>query len=116
MAESCTHDGRDGVLVQIQDTGVGIPSSELVRIFDRFHQVDPSSRRRYGGMGLGLSLVRSIVEAHSGAVWAESEVGVGSTLFVWLPCGEAARAPAGAKRASVRLDDARARGPAPGEA
>jgi hypothetical protein len=48
-------------------------------------------------------------------VWVESEVGVGSTLFVWLPCGEAVRAPEGADRASVRLESTRARGPAPGE-
>ena len=92
--EASEHDGREGVLIRVQDTGVGVPSSELVRIFDRFHQVDPSSRRRYGGMGLGLSLVRSIVEAHRGAVWAESEEGEGSSFFVWLPrsgsAGEAA--------------------------
>ncbi len=85
IAERRRHEDRDGVLVRVQDSGVGIPHTELVRIFDRFHQVDPSSRRRFGGMGLGLSLVRSIVEAHLGSVWAESEPGVGSTFFVWLP-------------------------------
>ena len=91
IVEGCTHENNDGVLIRFQDSGVGIPPSELVRIFDRFHQVDPSSRRRYGGMGLGLSLVRSIVEAHGGSVWAESEEGVGSTLFVWLPRPDAGR-------------------------
>jgi signal transduction histidine kinase len=84
-AESCSHEDLEGVLVKVQDNGVGIPQSEIVRIFDRFHQVDPSSRRRFGGMGLGLSLVRSIVEAHSGVVWAESEPEVGSIFSVWLP-------------------------------
>ena len=84
-AESKVRDDRDGVLVSIQDDGVGIPKLELVRIFDRFHQVDPSSRRRFGGMGLGLSLVRSIVEAHRGSVWAESTEGSGSDFFVWFP-------------------------------
>ncbi len=79
------HHGRSGVLVTIADSGVGIPASEHVRVFDRFHQVDPSSRRRYGGMGLGLSLVRSIVEGHRGAVWVESEPDRGATFFVWLP-------------------------------
>lgn len=78
-------DDRDGVLVSIEDDGVGIPKLELVRIFDRFYQVDPSSRRRFGGMGLGLSLVRSIVEAHRGSVWAESAEGSGSVFFVWFP-------------------------------
>jgi len=85
IAEANVRDDRDGVLVSIRDTGVGIPRSELVRIFDRFYQVDPSSRRRFGGMGLGLSLVRSIVEAHRGSVWAESAEGSGSTIHVWLP-------------------------------
>jgi signal transduction histidine kinase len=87
-AETSTHEERAGVLIRVTDSGVGIPPSELDRVFDRFHQVDPSSRRRFGGMGLGLSLVRSIVEAHFGAVWAESEEKVGSTFFVWLPMAE----------------------------
>jgi len=84
-AEPLERNQADGVLVRVADTGVGIPASERLRIFDRFHQVDPSARRRYGGMGLGLSLVRSIVEAHRGAVWVESSEGRGSTFFVWLP-------------------------------
>jgi two-component system phosphate regulon sensor histidine kinase PhoR len=84
-AEPHLHHGRRGVLVRVADTGVGIPRSECLRIFDRFHQVDHSVRRRYGGMGLGLSLVRSIVEAHRGVVWAESEAGCGATFFIWLP-------------------------------
>ncbi len=84
--EECDHEGSGGVLIRVADTGIGIPASELVRVFDRFHQVDQSTRRRFGGMGLGLSLVHHIVEAHRGFVWVESEVGRGSTFFVWLPC------------------------------
>ncbi len=84
-AEEIARDDQPGVQVSIRDEGVGIPRSELVRIFDRFHQVDPSSRRRFGGMGLGLSLVRSIVEAHRGSVWAESTEGSGSVFYVWFP-------------------------------
>ena len=76
---------REGVLIRVADTGVGIAEHEQLRIFDRFYQVDPSVRRRHGGLGLGLSLVRAIVEAHRGVVWVESEVGRGSTFFVWLP-------------------------------
>ena len=106
IAEACDHEERNGVLVRIQDSGVGIPPTELVRIFDRFYQVDPSSRRRFGGMGLGLSLVRSIVEAHRGAVWAESEEGIGSTFFVWLPNKEFARDVASEGRPSARLEEA----------
>lgn len=103
-AETHTHEGRDGVMARIGDSGVGIPASELVRVFDRFHQVDPSSRRRFGGMGLGLSLVRSIVEAHLGAVWAESEEQVGSTFFVWLPTAEGGGKTSSSKGPSVRLE------------
>ncbi len=106
LAEDCDHEGRHGVLVRIQDSGVGIPPTELIRIFDRFYQVDPSSRRRFGGMGLGLSLVRSIVEAHRGAVWAESEEGIGSTFFVWLPFGGFASDVARGSGPSVRLEEA----------
>jgi signal transduction histidine kinase len=70
-----------GVLIRVVDSGIGIPPSELVRVFDRFHQVDPSIRRRFGGMGLGLALVHHIVESHRGVVWAESEPGQGASLF-----------------------------------
>ncbi len=104
VAETSAHGGRDGILVRVRDSGVGIPQSALVRIFDRFHQVDPSSRRRFGGMGLGLSLVRNIVEAHRGAVWVESVEGSGSTFFVWLPIVDGIhRLPTGG-RPSARLD------------
>lgn len=84
-SEPLVRDDRRGVLVRVADTGLGIARSERLRIFDRFYQVDPSARRRHGGMGLGLSLVRSIVEAHRGAVWVESAPEHGSTFFVWLP-------------------------------
>lgn len=106
FAEACDHEQRQGVLVRTQDSGVGIPPTELNRIFDRFYQVDPSSRRRFGGMGLGLSLVRSIVEAHRGAVWAESEEGTGSTFFVWLPFGEFGLDETGQEGPSGRLEEA----------
>jgi signal transduction histidine kinase len=106
IAEGCDHERRAGVLVRIQDSGVGIPPTELTRIFDRFYQVDPSSRRRFGGMGLGLSLVRSIVEAHRGAVWAESEEGIGSTFFVWLPSRDFAHDVGSEGRPSARLEEA----------
>ena len=106
LAEACDHEQRQGVLIRIQDSGVGIPPTELIRIFDRFYQVDPSSRRRFGGMGLGLSLVRSIVEAHRGAVWAESEEGTGSTFFVWLPFGDFGRDGVNHGGPSVRLEEA----------
>jgi len=80
----------DGVHVAVADTGAGIPADQLERIFDRFAQVDDSATRRHEGTGIGLSLVRELVELHGGRVWAESPgVGQGSTLHVMLPLGEA---------------------------
>lgn len=81
--------GRTGVLVRVVDTGPGIPEEEHLRIFDRFYQVDPSTRRRHGGMGLGLAVVRNVVESHRGAIWVDSELGRGAAFNVWLPCDPA---------------------------
>jgi len=77
--------GDDKVTVSIADTGVGIPKDKLPRIFDRFYQVDGTTSRKYGGTGLGLAITKSIVEAHGGRIWAESEVGKGSTFYFTLP-------------------------------
>ena len=71
------------VVVAVQDTGVGIPSGELPRIFERFYKADQA--RSGGGTGLGLAIARHIVEAHGGRIWAESTEGEGSTFFFSLP-------------------------------
>jgi GAF domain-containing protein/DNA-binding LacI/PurR family transcriptional regulator len=78
---------RDGgtVALAVSDTGVGIPADKLGFIFDRFYQVDGSARRRYGGVGLGLALVKEIVEAYGGRVTVESEVDRGSTFIAHVP-------------------------------
>jgi len=68
------------VTISIADTGIGIPAAQLKEIFEPFHQLDGSSTRSYGGTGLGLSLVRQIVEAHGSMLDVESEVGKGSTF------------------------------------
>jgi len=75
------------VCIWVQDGGIGVPPDQLEQVFDRFYQVDGSSKRRYGGTGLGLALVKEVVEAHCGAVWAESEgvPGRGRTFSVFLP-------------------------------
>jgi two-component system phosphate regulon sensor histidine kinase PhoR len=74
----------------VRDTGIGIPSSELERIFQRFYQVDGSSTRQVGGNGLGLAICKAIVEeGHNGRIWAESD-GQGSTFTVVLPLEQAA--------------------------
>jgi signal transduction histidine kinase len=78
------HMGRE-IWMQCIDTGVGIRGDDLSRVFETFHQVDGSSSRKVGGLGIGLSLARHIVELHKGRLWVESEVGVGSTFTVALP-------------------------------
>jgi signal transduction histidine kinase len=71
--------------LMVSDTGMGIPADELEAIFDPFHQVDTSLSRRFGGLGLGLAIVRHYAELHGGRVWAESELGQGSTFILVLP-------------------------------
>ncbi len=73
------------VKVSIEDDGVGIPVQELPRIFDRFYQVESHLTRRHGGMGLGLSVAKVMIEMHGGRIWAESTEGVGSTFTFLLP-------------------------------
>jgi signal transduction histidine kinase len=71
--------------LEVQDLGIGIAADKADKIFDRFYQVDGSATRRYGGMGLGLSICFDIVDAHGGRIWVESEEGKGSTFKVSLP-------------------------------
>jgi signal transduction histidine kinase len=84
VAMSATDMG-DEVQVVVSDTGIGIPSDELERVFDRFYQVDGGSTRRYRGTGLGLTICKHIIEHHRGRIWVESEEGEGSTFFFTLP-------------------------------
>ncbi|HWP31151.1 MAG TPA: ATP-binding protein [Fimbriimonadales bacterium] len=73
------------VVLEVKDTGIGISSEHLPRIFERFYRVDRARSRETGGTGLGLSIVRHIVESHGGKVEVESELNVGSTFRVRLP-------------------------------
>ena len=98
----------------VQDTGSGIPSEHLPHIFDRFRQVDSSTTRSHGGLGLGLSIVRYLVEAHGGAVTASSDgSGKGATFTVTLPiravASEKRRAPDNGQK--TEADTAPASGP-----
>jgi two-component system phosphate regulon sensor histidine kinase PhoR len=78
-----TVEGR--AVVQVADTGEGIPAGELPRVFERFYRVDKARTRRTGGTGLGLAIVRHVAEAHGGTVRVDSELGRGSTFTVTLP-------------------------------
>ena len=73
------------VYFEVEDTGIGIAAKEQERIFERFYQVDGSSTREYGGTGIGLALVREIVELHDGDIQVSSRLGKGSRFIVRLP-------------------------------
>lgn len=76
---------QDGVELSIQDSGTGIQGEEVNRIFNRFYRADASRTRDAGGSGLGLAIAKSIVQAHKGQIWAESEFGQGLTVTIKLP-------------------------------
>jgi signal transduction histidine kinase/DNA-binding response OmpR family regulator len=75
----------DSILFKVSDEGRGIPADQLDIIFDRFQQVEPSDARQKGGTGLGLAICRSIVQQHCGSIWAQRNLGPGTTLYVMLP-------------------------------
>ncbi|NJD51770.1 MAG: PAS domain S-box protein [Candidatus Methanoperedens sp.] len=72
------------IKISISDTGIGIPADKLNSVFERFYQVDGSAKRKYGGVGLGLSICKSIIDKHYGKIWAQSN-GKGSTFYILLP-------------------------------
>ncbi|HOS44029.1 MAG TPA: ATP-binding protein [Armatimonadota bacterium] len=75
----------EALLFAVSDQGIGIPHDQLEKIFDRFHRVYSGDSQRVGGTGIGLFLVKSLVEAHHGAIWVESTLGKGSTFYFTLP-------------------------------
>ena len=78
-------DGHGQVVLEVEDTGRGIPSRDLPRVFERFYRVDRSRDRGSGGTGLGLAIVRHVAETHGGKVSVASELGRGTTFTVVLP-------------------------------
>jgi signal transduction histidine kinase len=89
-----THQGRVTIGVElagpqlryrVSDTGIGIPPDQLDEVFAQFRQVDATTTRDFGGTGLGLSITKKFVEMHGGRIWAESELGKGSTFYFTIP-------------------------------
>jgi len=77
-------DGEYAV-IEVQDTGIGIQSQDLPRIFDRFYRADPARSLSTGGTGLGLSIAKSILTMHQGRIEVQSTAEVGTTFLVYLP-------------------------------
>jgi signal transduction histidine kinase len=77
-------DGNDA-LITVEDTGIGIPESAQDHIFDLFQQADTTTTRRFGGLGIGLAIAKSIAERHGGSIGVESAAGQGSRFSVRLP-------------------------------
>ncbi len=82
------------VQVSVIDNGIGIPSKDLGRVFERFFQVESHLTRRHGGMGLGLSVAKAMIEMHNGRIWAESVEGRGSNFTFILPLASPSSRPA----------------------
>ncbi|HHW41183.1 MAG TPA: hypothetical protein GXX19_08560 [Syntrophomonadaceae bacterium] len=76
---------NDGILFRVTDTGIGIKPEDHERVFMAFEQAESSYTRQFEGAGLGLSISKKLVEMHNGRIWIESEVGVGTTVYVLLP-------------------------------
>jgi signal transduction histidine kinase len=100
----------DSMLVEVRDTGVGIPPADVPHIFERFYKADPA--RSGGGVGLGLAIAKHLVERHGGRIWAESAPGAGTTVAFVLPLdgpadgeGAPAKQPALQGREDIQPDD-----------
>ena len=83
--ENATQTRKRRIALEVKDTGIGVPLSDIDRIFERFYRVDKGRSRAMGGTGLGLSIVRHIMDAHGERVYVESEQGKGSTFGLTLP-------------------------------
>lgn len=76
---------KDRIVVEVSDTGIGIPEEDLPNIFERFYRSDASRSKETGGFGLGLSIAKHIVDASGGMIWARSKLGSGTTFIISLP-------------------------------
>ncbi len=85
VAVCVTHHTSDFIDISIQDAGIGIPTSAVPKLFDKFYRVDNSASRKIGGTGLGLAICKEIAEGHGGSIHVDSRVGHGSTFTITLP-------------------------------
>ncbi|MBK8231948.1 MAG: response regulator [Candidatus Eisenbacteria bacterium] len=83
-------DQDGGLLVRIQDRGIGISAEDVPKLFTKFRQLDSSSTRKVGGTGLGLAISKGIIDEHHGRIWVESVAGEGSCFCFWIPCRRSA--------------------------
>ena len=81
----CVNDKGNTILIQIKDTGIGIPADELPKIFEEFFRASNAKEVEKDGTGLGLSIAKQVIERHKGKIWVESEKGKGSTFNIELP-------------------------------
>jgi two-component system phosphate regulon sensor histidine kinase PhoR len=96
---------NDEVVFTVTDTGIGIPTADQPRIFERFYRVDAARSREAGGTGLGLAIAKHLIEVQGGRIWVESEIGVGSKFHFSVPLFDPERAairPAASAAATVR--------------
>lgn len=79
---------REEIVIEVYDTGIGIPAESIPRVFERFYRVDKGRSRSSGGTGLGLSIVKHIVEYYNGRIEIDSKVNIGTTITVYLPVNQ----------------------------
>ena len=89
VSGSCLVDGKTKLFFSVRDTGIGIPQDRMSSLFQSFGQVDMSTARKYGGTGLGLAISKKLVQLMGGAIWAQSEIGKGSTFSFTIPADAA---------------------------
>ena len=82
---SVASDDDGGLTVKVSDTGIGIPEDQIEKILVPFVQVESAFARKHAGTGLGLPLAKALVELHDGILTIESELGIGTTVSIWLP-------------------------------
>jgi two-component system phosphate regulon sensor histidine kinase PhoR len=87
MPAECSED-KVGVVVEVEDSGMGIPADELPYVFDRFYHGRMAQQLKIHGSGLGLAIVREIIEGHGGSISVRSDLGRGTCIRLWLPLAE----------------------------